>query len=80
MSPWLSLMIMVLVSVALFADHRRNRVDKSADWSWHEEHPEPVSDPLFRPNVRHVRQNGHPGSVPRPLAVRRAGQDARKHR
>jgi hypothetical protein len=71
-------MIMVLVSVALFADHLRNRVDKPADMSWHDELPDRVSDPLFRPNVRDGLQNGHPGTISRPLSTRRAGQDVRK--
>jgi hypothetical protein len=39
-----------------------------------------VSDPLFRPNVRGGRQNGHPGSIARPLPARRAGQDVWKRR
>ena len=80
MPTWLSLMVIVLVSVALFADHRRNRVAKPADLAWHEELPELVSDPLFRPNVRGGRQNGHPGSIARPLPARRAGRDVWKRR
>ena len=80
MPTWLSLMIIVLVSVALFADHRRNSVADHADAAWNEDFATAVPDSLFRPNVRDGRQNGHPGSVSRPLPVRRAGRDVRKHR
>jgi len=80
MPTWLSLMIIVLVSVALFADHRRNGVDELSDVAAHEGLANAASDPPLRPNVRDGRQNGHPGSVPRPLPARRAGQDVRKHR
>ena len=79
MPTWLLLAIMVLVSVALFADHRRNR-DEPADVAWHDELPEPVSDPLFRPNVRDGSHNGHPGSIARPLPARRAGRVVWKRR
>jgi len=80
MPTWLSLMIIVLVSVALFADHRRNRVDEPVDVSWDDEFPNAASDPLFRPNVRDGSQNGHPGSIARPLPARRAAPDVRKRR
>jgi len=80
MPAWLSLMIIVLVSVTLFADHRRNSVAELADVAEHEELPNAVPDTLLRPNVRDGSQNGHPGSVPRPLPVRRTGRDVRKHR
>ncbi|MGH3137569.1 MAG: hypothetical protein ACRDPV_13875 [Gaiellaceae bacterium] len=80
MSPWLTLIIIVLVSVAIFADHRRNSVDEFTDVSGHEEIPGTASDSLVRPNVRDGLQNGHPGSIPRPLSTRRAGQDVRKGR
>ena len=80
MPTWLSLMIIVLVSVALFADHRRNRVDEPVDLSWDDEFPYAASDPLFRPNVRDGSQNGHPGSIARPLPARRAAPDVRKRR
>ena len=84
MPTWLSLMIIVLVSVALFADHRRNRVDEPVDEpvavSWDDELPYAASDPLFRPKVRGGSQNGHPGSIARPLPARRAGPDVWKRR
>lgn len=80
MPPWLSLMIIVLVAVALFADHLRTRVDASSGGSWYDEISSAPIDELLRPNVRDGRQNGHLGSVPRPLSVRRAGQGVRKHR
>ena len=73
-------MIIVLVSVALFADHRRNSVEELTDVAGHEALPTAAPDQLLRPNVRDGAQNGHPGTVPRPLTVRRAGQDVRKHR
>jgi hypothetical protein len=76
MPNWLTLMIIVLVGVALFADLRRN----DADVVGSEELPKTTPDQLLRPNVRDVLENGHRGTVPRPLSVRRTGQDARKHR
>jgi hypothetical protein len=76
MPNWLTLMIIVLVGVALFADLRRN----DADVVGSEELPKTTPDQLLRPNVRDVLENGHRGTVPRPLSVRRAGQDVRKHR
>jgi hypothetical protein len=79
MPTWLSLMIIVLVSVALFADHRRNRVERSPDMTWDDEFPIAALDPLFRPNVRGGSLNGHPAGVARPFP-RRAGQDVRKRR
>ncbi|MCI0634071.1 MAG: hypothetical protein L0206_09185 [Actinobacteria bacterium] len=75
MSSWLTLMIIVLVGVALFADLRRNDTEPLT-----EELPKTTPDLLLRPNVRDVLENGHRGTVPRPLSVRRAGQDVRKHR
>lgn len=80
MPTWLSLMIIVLVSVALFADLRRNRVEELTDVAGHDALPKAGPDPLLRPNVRDLGQNGHQGTVPRPLSVRRSGQDVRKHR
>jgi hypothetical protein len=73
-------MIIVLVSVALFADHRRNSVDDYADVARNEDLTNAVPDSLLRPNVRDGTQNGHPGGVHRPLPVRRVGRDVRKHR
>lgn len=80
MPTWLSLIIIVLVSVALFADHRRNTIVDHADVAWNEDTAKAVPDPLLRPNVRDGHQNGHPGTVHRPLPVRRAGRDVRKRR
>jgi len=82
MPTWLSLMIIVLVSVALFADHRRNSADDYADITSNRDVTNAVPDPPLRPNVRDGRQNGHPGGVHRPRPVRRAGRDVRnrKHR
>lgn len=80
MPTWLSLMIIVLVSVALFADHRRNSAGDHSDIAWNGETTTAVSDPVLRPNVRTGSQNGHPGGVRRPLPVRRAGRDVRKRR
>jgi len=80
MPTWIPLMIIVLVSVALFADGRRNGVDGPLDMTGYEEFPNAASDPMFRPNVRDGHQNGHLGSVPRPLSVRRAERDVRKNR
>ena len=80
MPSWLTLMIIVLVGVALFADLRRNDADELADVVGRKEHPRITPDPLVRPNVRDVRENGHRGTVPRPLSTRRAGQDVRKLR
>jgi hypothetical protein len=75
MPNWLTLMIIVLVGVALFADLRRN----DADVVGSEELPKTTPNQPLRPNVRDVLENGHRGTVPRPLSVRRAGQDVRKH-
>jgi len=80
MPTWLSLMIIVLVSVALFADHRRNSVDDFADVASEPDVTTALPDSLLRPNVRDGAQNGHPGTVHRPLPVRRADRDVRKHR
>ena len=81
MSPWLSLMIIVLVAVALFADNRRNSIDELPDVAGHDELPSTAFDSALRPNVRAVHENGHhPTSVPRPLPARRAGRSARKPR
>lgn len=77
MPTWLTLMIIVLVAVALFADLRRNSVD---DVAGADELPKMRPDLMLRPNVRDVLENGHRGAVPRPLNVRRSGQDVRKHR
>jgi len=79
MPSWLTLMIIVLVGVALFADLRRNDADELADVVGRKELPTITPDPLVRPNVRDVLENGHRGTVPRPLYPRRVGQDVRKH-
>jgi len=73
-------MIIVLVGVALFADLRRNDADELADVVGRKELPKITPDPLVRPNVRDVLENGHRRTVPRPLSTRRAGQDVRKLR
>ena len=70
-------MIIVLIGVALFADLRRNGADELADVG-REKFPRTAPDPLLRPNVRDVLEYGRRGTVPRPLSVRRAGQDVRK--
>lgn len=80
MPSWLILMIIVFVAVALFADLRRSDADELADVAGREKLPKSMQNPLVRPNVRDVLENGHRGTVPRPLSVRRAGQDVRKHR
>ena len=77
MPSWLTLMIIVLVGVALFADLRRSGADELADVG-REELPRTTPDPLLRPNVRDVLENGHRGAVPRQVNVRRSGQDVRK--
>lgn len=80
MPSWLILMIIVFVAVALFADLRRSDADELTDVAGREKLPKSMQNPLVRPNVRDVLENGHRGTVPRPLSVRRAGQDVRKHR
>ena len=80
MPAWLSLMIIVLVAVALFADHLRTRVDAGSGRSWYDDVSSAPIDELLRPNVRDGRQNGHVGSVPRPLVAQRAGTRVRKLR
>ena len=80
MPNWLTLMIIVLVGVALFADLRRNDAADLADVVGSDESPKTTPDQLLRPNVRDVLENGHRGTVRGPLSVRRAGQDVRKHR
>ncbi len=79
MAPWLSLMIIVLVAVALFADHLRTRGEAGSGRSWFDDVSSAPIDEL-RPNVRDGRYNGHVGSVPRPLASRRGATDVRKRR
>lgn len=79
MPSWLMLMLIVLVGVALFADHRRNSAEELTDVAGRDDLPNVAQDTL-RPNVRDVVQNGHRGTVPRPHSVRRAGQDVRKQR
>jgi hypothetical protein len=79
MPNWLTLMIIVLVGVALFADLRRNEADELADVVGSDERPKTTPDLPLRPNVRDVLENGHRGTVPRPRSVRRTGQDVRKH-
>lgn len=76
MPNWLMLMIIVLVGVALFADLRRNDAEERGAAG--RKFPRTNPDLLLRPNVRDVIENGHRGTVPRPLSVRRAGQDVRK--
>ena len=80
MPAWLTLMIIVLVSLAFFADFRRTSADEIPDLTGRDELPGTASGALLRPNVRDTSQNGHPASVPRPLPARRAGRDVRKHR
>ena len=79
MPNWLTLMIIVFVGVALFADLRRHQADELGEVAGRDELSTTTPDLLLRPNVRDVLENGHRGTVPRPLSVRRAGQDARKH-
>ncbi|MGH3066870.1 MAG: hypothetical protein ACRDOF_11295 [Gaiellaceae bacterium] len=80
MHPWLSLTIIVLVAVALFADHRRSSADARSGRSWFDDISRAPIDELLRPNVRDGRYNGHVGSVPRPLAARRGATGVRKLR
>lgn len=80
MPSWLTLMIIVLVALALFADLRRSSAEELTDVAGREKLPRTTPDLLLRPNVRDVLENGHRGTVPRPLPVPRAGQDVRKHR
>jgi hypothetical protein len=72
------LMLIVLVGVALFADLRRHSAEELTDMAGTDEFPGMTQDAL-RPNVRDVVQDNHRGTVPRPLSVRRSGQDVRKH-
>jgi hypothetical protein len=80
MPAWLTLMIIVLVAIALFADHRRSSLEDMSHTAGHEKLPSPTPDSLIRPNVRDGNQNGHPASVPRPLTSRRAARGVRKQR
>lgn len=80
MPNWLTLMIIVLVGVALFADLRRSKADELVDVVGRNEFPKTTPDTLLRPNVRDVLEHGHRGTVPRPRSTRRAGQDIRKNR
>jgi len=80
MAPWLSLMIIVLVAIAVFADHRRSTADALSGRSWYDDTSNAPIHELLRPNVIDGRYNGHVGSVPRPLAARRSGARTRKLR
>jgi hypothetical protein len=78
MPAWLTLMIIVLVSLAVFADLRRSDTDDASAASEHEE-LSTAPGAVLRPNVRDTTHNGHPSGVPRPLpAARRTGRDVRK--
>jgi hypothetical protein len=74
------LIMIVLVAVALSLDLRRNSAEELTDGARRDELPRRTPDLQVRPNVRDVLENGHRGAVPRPLNVRRSGQDVRKHR
>lgn len=80
MPTWLMLMMIVLLAVALSLDLRRNSAEELTEAAGYDEFPTATPDPQARPNVRDVLENGHRGAVPRPLNVRRSGQDVRKHR
>jgi hypothetical protein len=75
------LLMIVLVAIALSLDLRRNSAEELTDLTGQDEGGTAAApDHPIRPNVRDVLENGHRGAVPRPLNVRRSGQDVRKHR
>jgi hypothetical protein len=75
MSDWLTLAIIVLVSVAVFADHRRNVSAETTDVGEPDGGWVRPSEPIVRPNVRSAR---HSGSTPLPRwpVSRRSGRRA----
>ena len=84
MPTWLILTMIVLAAIALSLDLRRNSAEELTDAAGKDDAKVTPNQPI-RPNVRDVlenghRGNGHRGAVPRPLNVRRSGQDVRKHR
>jgi len=58
MPAWLMLVLIVLISVALFADHRRNAAHKLSEHGGPEAVRAPASKPLPRANARHPRTGG----------------------
>lgn len=80
MPTWLMFMMILLVAIALSLDLRRNSAEELTDVTGKDDAAKATPDQPIRPNVRDVLENGHRGAVPRPLNVRRSGQDVRKHR
>lgn len=79
MPNWLSLLIIVLVSVAVFADLRRPSVEKPADLAGDKDLN---ATPDHRGDVRGVGPYGRPASMrpSRGIPARRAGSDVSKRR
>ena len=79
MPNWLSLLIIVLVSVAVFADLRRHSVEKPADLTGHKDLN---ATPDHRGDVRGVGRYGRPAGMrpSRSLPVRKADSDVSKRR
>jgi len=83
MSTWLSLVIIVLVSVALFADLRRTGSEEHADFGGPEKLVHPTWEPPLPDDGRDLRQYGRPGSVRRSRSLRpapRTGRNVAKRR
>lgn len=78
MSAWLILTTIVLVSVALIADHSRNVRAEVGDVRDLDVVPAPKRDALTRASTRPIRVNGRSGSARRqgPLPVRRSERTA----
>jgi hypothetical protein len=79
MPTWLIFMMIVLAAIALSLDLRRNSAEELTGTAGKDEGAKATPTQPIRPNVRDVLENGHRGAVPRPLNVRRSGQDVRKH-
>lgn len=76
MPAWLMLILIVVLSVALFADHRRNAADElTVDLDSGDVRRSPV-----RPKPRHSRVAGRPARAPqsRVLRVARYGRATRR--
>jgi hypothetical protein len=81
MTNWLSLVIIVLVSVAFFGDLRRNSAEKLDDFAGRGD-LNATPNTQLRGYVRDVRRYGGPARVrpSRRFPVRKAGRDVRQHR
>ena len=65
MSTWLTVTVIVLISIALFADLRRESAQAPSDVLDRDDTRTPAPEPLVRPNVRDPRLDGHPALTPR---------------